>query len=258
MAVQERARPLSHPDGETRLTAQQRDSFDTYHPLGIEHNQRIDDRLSVNFALGSELPATESTPLRVAGMKDAATLGLRYRLTARDRIAIAGSWDRYSAQDGVSLGSGQTWQVEAAHAIRSDPRDLEASVFWSNPRYSQRTDITDERLRPLMPASEPAANLLSAVSFAPDFFLPNGFRFYGIRLSTDTRFEREYTRAWRPYATLAKTWNTSLGPGYDMGVGIAGSVFGADHLSFGWKLGRGGATSGGQVREIGLTYRYNY
>ncbi|MBP6708747.1 MAG: hypothetical protein KA223_06275, partial [Candidatus Accumulibacter sp.] len=88
--------------------------------------------------------------------------------------------------------------------------------------------------------------------------LPNGFRFYGIRLSTDTRFEREYTRAWRPYATLAKTWNTSLGPGYDMGVGIAGSVFGADHLSFGWKLGKGGADNGGQVREIGLTYRYHY
>ena len=77
-----------HPDGETHLTAQQRNSFDTYHPLGIEHNQRIDDRLSVNFALGSELPATESTPLRVAGMKDAAALGLRYRLTARAHFRV--------------------------------------------------------------------------------------------------------------------------------------------------------------------------
>ena len=247
-----------HPDGETRLTAQERNSFDTYHPLGIEHNQRLDDRLSVNFALGSELPATESTPLRVAGMKDAAALGLRYHLTARDQIAITGSWNRYSAQDGIALGSGQTWQVEAAHAIRIDPRDLEISVFWSNHRYAQRTDVTDESLRPLMPTSDSAAVPSSAVSFAPDFFLPNDFRFYGIRLSTDTRFEREYTRAWRPYATLAKTWNTSLGPGYDLGIGIAGSVLGADHLNFGWKLGKGGATNGGQEREIRLTYRYHY
>ncbi len=91
-----------------------------------------------------------------------------------------------------------------------------------------------------------------------DFFLPASFRYYGIRLSTDTRYAREYTRAWRPYATIAKTWHSDLGPGYDLGAGIAGNLFGADHLNFGWKLGKGGAISGGLVREVGLSYRLHY
>ena len=92
----------------------------------------------------------------------------------------------------------------------------------------------------------------------PNFFLPDAFRFYGIRVSTDTRFEKDYTRAWRPYATAARTWHSELGPGYDLGLGLAGSVFGNDHLAFGWRLSKSGATSGGTVREFGLTYRLHY
>ena len=108
-------------------------------------------------------------------------------------------------------------------------------------------------MRPLLPTGDTTAAEVGA-----DFFLPDNFRYYGIRLSTDTRFEREYTRAWRPYATLAKTWHSELGQGYDLGAGIAGSVFGADHLNLGWKLGKGGTSSAGLVREIGLTYRFHY
>jgi hypothetical protein len=242
-----------HPDGETQVIAENRKSLETYQPLRIEHEQRIDDRLSVSLAMGIEQQATESLALRVAGMKNLAQLGLRYRPTLRDQIRIERQFDRYAAQTGTDLGSGQVWQFEVAHALRIEPRDLEASLFWSDHRYDRRTDITDQALRPLLPTGITAAADLGA-----DFFLPSNFRYYGIRLSTDTRFEREYTRAWRPYATLAKTWHDELGPGYDLSAGIAGSLFGADHLNFGWKLGKGGTSSAGLVREIGLTYRVHY
>ena len=242
-----------HPDGETLLTVQQRDSFDVYYPLLLEHTQRIDDRLSLNLALGSELPASDSTALMIAGMKDSAALGLRYRLTARDQISVLGNWSRYYVQGGMALGTGQSWLIEARHAIRTAPRDLEISAFWSDHRYNRRASVNDERLRTLLPAgTEITADVGSF------FFIPEDFCYYGIRLSTDTRFEREYTRAWRPYATIARTWNTSLGPGYDFGGGVAGSVFGADHLSIGWKIGKGGSSGSGQVKEFGLTYRLHY
>ncbi len=241
-----------HPDGESRLTAEDRKSFDNYRPLLLEHDQRIDERVSLNLALGIQQPSSESTTLRVAGKKDHAALGLRYRPTQRDQVHIEHQWDRFAAQTSTELGHGRVWQFEAAHALRLDPRDLEASVFWSGHRYSRRNDISDERLSPLLPAG--TATVRDA---AADFFLPDNFRYYGIRLSTDTRFGHEYTRAWRPYATVAKTWHSALGSGYDLNAGIAGSVFGADHLSFGWKLGKGGAI-GGIVREIGLTYRLHY
>ena len=242
-----------HRDGETRLSAEDRRSFDTYHPVLLEHEQRIDNRLSLIGALGVQQPARETIALRVAGMKDHASLGLRYRPTLRDQIQVEHQWDSYAAQTGTALGSGRVWQIEAAHALRLDPRSLEASAFWSSHDFDRRTDLTDSRLLPLLPAG--------ATSFADvgsAFFLPDAFRYYGVRLSTDTRFERDYTRAWRPYATVAKTWHSLLGPGYDLGAGIAGSVFGGDHLMLGWHLGRGGAITGGLVREIGLTYRLHY
>ena len=232
-------------DGETRLTGEQRASFANYHPLLVEHEQRIDDRVLLKLALGSALPASDSIPLRIGGMKDHAALGLRYRPTLRDQIEIEHSWDRYFAQTGSRLGQGQVWQVEAAHALRLEARDLEAGVFWSSQRYARHNDFAE--LGALVPADA-----------GSDFFLPDDFRYYGVRLSTDTRFASEYTRAWRPYASIAKTWNTALGPGYELAAGIAGSVFGADHLSFGWQLGKGGANAGGIVREIGLIYRIYY
>ena len=242
-----------HPDGETLLTVQQRESFDTYYPMLLEHTQRIDDRLSLNLALGSDLPAADSTALMVAGMRDSATLGLRYRLSARDQISVSGNWNRYFVQDGIALGTGQNWLVEAAHAIRIDPRDVEISAFWSDYRYDRRSDFNDELLRALLPAGA-----ATTADVGSSFFIPEDFRYYGIRLSTDTRFEHEYTRAWRPYATIARTWNTALGPGYDFSGGIAGSVFGADHLSIGWKISKGGSSGSGEVQEFGLTYRLHY
>jgi len=244
-----------HADGETRLGVEQRKSFASYTPLLLEHGQRLDERLGLFGALGVQQAASESTALRVAGMKDIARIGLRYRPTQRDQIGLEHAWSRYAVQTGTRLGDGRVWQVEAAHALRIEPRDLEASAFWSSHRYDRRDGAfaaSDAALQALLPAGSAPADV------GGDFFLPDGFRYYGLRLSTDTRFEREYTRAWRPYASVAKTWHSSLGAGYDLAAGIAGNVFGADHLAFGWKLGKGGATSGGLVREIGLTYRLHY
>jgi len=244
-----------HAGGETRLTAEDRDSFSGYTPILLEHDQRIDDRLTLNLALGVDQPTTESVALRVAGMKDRALIGLNYQPDRSSRLSVGYLREEFSTQTGAEVGDGNIWQFEAAHALRSEPRSLEASVFWSDHRFSRRANssIFDPRLNRLLPAG-----IDSAAGLGADFFLPDDFRFYGIRVTTDTRFERDYTRAWRPFAAIARTWHSDLGPGYDLATGIAGSVFGADHLSFGWKLGKGGSTTGGHVREIGLTYRIHY
>lgn len=241
-----------HADGETRLTTEDRESFDHYRPVLLEHEHRFDDRLSAILALGTHQTANESEALRVAGMSDRARVALRYRPTQRDQVSIEHIWDQYSAQTGTDLGSGRAWQLEFSHTLH---RNLEASIFWSDHRYSQRDigKITDPRLRPLLPEGTTSTENLGA-----DFFVPNDFSFKGIRLSTDTHLEHDYTRAWRPYAAVARTWHSTLSRGYDLSAGISGSVFGADHLSFGWKLGRGGTTTGGLTRELGFTYRLHF
>ena len=242
-----------HDDGRTRVTFAERDSFERYHPLLIEHEQNLDKRLSTSFALGLDQPANDSTALRVAGMKDIASMSFTYRPTRLDRISIERRYENLHAQTGTELGSGHIWQVEYGHALRSEPRSLEASVFWSHHRYSRRSNINDPRLRPLLPTDAD-----DAADIGADFFVPNGYIFKGIRLSTDMNFEEDYTRAWRPYASVARTWHSTEGPGYDLAAGIAGSVYGADHLGIGWRMSSGGTRSDGLVREFGLNYRLHF
>lgn len=242
-----------HADGETRFGIGQRDSLARYHPLSVEHEQRLDERLRLRIGIGHQLPATDTTALRVAGMKDRAFASLSYRPTLRDRLTVEYAAERYATQTDSKLGDGRHFSVEVAHALRLEPRDLELSVFWSHHGYSRRDAAPDPALLPLLPAG-----LASVRDLGPNFFVPDSFSYGGIRLSTDSRFAHEYTRAWRPYATVARTWHSALGPGYDLAFGIAGSVFGADHLRLGGTLGRSGLSGGGLVREIGITYRQHY
>lgn len=241
-----------HKEGKTKLSVAEHNSFAKYHPLLIEHEQNLGNRLTTSLALGHEQPANESTALRVGGMRDLASLSLAYQLTRFDRFTLERSYDRFHAQTGAAVGSGNVWQFEYGHALRSERRSLEASAFWSQHRYSQKSYVNDPQLAPLFPAGEYSPWSVGA------FFVPTGFEFKGIRLSTDRNFEEDYTRAWRPYASVARTWHSDEGPGYDLATGIAGSVFGADHLHFGWRLSRGGANTDGLVREFGLNYRLHF
>ena len=92
----------------------------------------------------------------------------------------------------------------------------------------------------------------------PDYFLPDNFSFYGIRLSTDMRYEREYTRATRPFASIARTWHSILGAGYDLRLGLAGSVLGADHLALSFGMGKAGTQTNAPVRDLFLNYRIHF
>lgn len=241
-------------DATTGLEIGARDSFAAYRPLLLEHRHTLNEQTFLTVALGRELPATDSVALRLAGLRDRESLAFSHRLTGRDTLSLEIARERYRTQTGTDLGSGRHLAAEWRHAIRVEARDLEAGVFWSDHRYQRRDGVAAEGLESLFPAAfdptaQPVANL----------FLPESYRYYGVRLSTDARFERDLTRAWRPYAAVARTWNSLLGPGYDLAFGLAGSVLGADHLRVGWTLGKGGREAGGGLtRQFGITYRLHY
>ena len=239
---------------ETVFRLEQRKSFDTYTPVAIEHERVIDSRLSLRIGLAVRQPTQESLALRMAGMKDSASISLRYRPTRMDRIFLDHASERYALQTGGRVGSGQHTSLTYAHTYRQEARDLELSAFWSNHRYSRPSDLSDLNARDM-----------AYVNYFPDGytpgptdFLPENFQLYGLRVSTDVRYEQEYTRATRPFASVAATWHSEQGAGYDLLFGIAGSVFGADHLSLAWRLGKAGTTLPGTTRNLQLKYRIHY
>ena len=244
---------LRHDDGSTAFLIEQRRSLADYTPLQVEHNRRIDDHLSLRIGLGHQLPSLESTALRVAGMKDRALFSLSYLPTRMDRLTVEQVVERYSLQTGTTVGRGKHTNLIYSHALRQENPNLEIGTFWSAHRFDRESTYGDPALNAILPA-----NMTSVSELQPGFFLPDSFNFYGLRLSTDTRHEQAYTRALRPYGSVARTWHSNLGPGYDLRIGIAGSVLGADHFSLSWGTGKAGLQVGGISRELQLNYRLHY
>ena len=81
---------------------------------------------------------------------------------------------------------------------------------------------------------------------------------YGLRWSSETGRETAYSRAIRPYASLALTYNTESGPGYTLGLGLAGSLFGADHLATGVTTDKGSNSAIPRSTLFGLHYWLAY
>jgi hypothetical protein len=243
-----------HPDGETQLQVTNRRGYAITMPVLLQHEQRITSRLSLRGELGWHLPTDESLPLRVAGMKSRVAARLRYQFTPRDQVMLTQADERYRLQTGVEVGTGRHTEVEYTHTVWQGAPSLQAGVFWSTHHYHRRDPEffgpqgvrLQERLVP------PGTNLDSG------YFLPTTFEYYGIRLSTNMQYEQDHTRPVRPYASVSRTWHSQLGPGYDLTVGIAGSVLGSDHLNLSWNISKSGVQSLGLVRTLQLSYRLNF
>ena len=72
------------------------------------------------------------------------------------------------------------------------------------------------------------------------------------------RFEQDHTRALRPFASVSLTRHSLLGAGYDLRLGLAGSVLGPDHLRLSFGLGKSGVQSLGLTRVLELSYRLHF
>ena len=243
-----------HPDGETTLRAARRESMVVYTPLEIEHEQRIDNRLALRVALGSDLPSQESLALRVAGMKSRAALSLRYQATRQDQVLLTHWGERYALQTGASVGSSRNSSINYTHTYRMETPQLEFGAFWSTHDF-KRKDLSDlgprdQGFRRYLPAQVQAPG--------PDYFLPERFRFYGVQISTNMRHAQEYTRAWQPFASVSRTWHSRQGPGYGLRLGLAGSLLGADHLSLSWGMDKSGLQSQSPTRTLQLNYRLHF
>jgi len=241
-------------DSTTLLHIARRESLASYTPVHLEQEWRIDNRLSLRMDVGMQLPTQESTVMRMAGMKDRVGVSLRYQASRLDQFTVEHWQERYKLQTGGSVGSGRHSALSYTHTYRLDVPTLDFGVFWSNHSYNRRDPVglsgADLAFTRYLPPS--------VTEVGEGYFLPENFSFYGLQVSTNMRFERDYTRAFLPYASVARTWHSKQGAGYSLRLGLAGSVLGGDHLNLSWGLVRGGTQTPGLNREIQLNYRKHY
>jgi len=221
----------------------------------VEHEQRLDNRLSVRGELGWQLPSEESLALRLGGMKSRVAGHLRYQATRQDRVQLSQWSEQYRLQTGIEVGRGRHTAIEYVHTYRQDTPVWEFGAFWSSHRFERRHPMfLGQEGRDFQQRFLP----INAGPMGIDYFLPENFQFYGVRLSTNMRYEQDYTRALRPYASVSLTRHSLLGMGYDLRVGMAGNVLGPDHLRLGLALGKSGVQSLGLTRILELSYRLHF
>ena len=244
-----------HRDGLTQLRAASRRGYANTTPVWVEHEQRLNSSFSVRGELGWRLPSEESLALRLGGMKTRAAAHLRFQPTRQDQFVLSQWAERYRVQTGAEVGRGRHTAIEYTHALRQETPTWEVGAFWSSHRF--------ERRYPFYLGGQGARFQQRFVpadggDMGIDYFLPGNFRFYGVRLSTNMAYEQDYTRAIRPYASVSRTWHSELGAGYDLRLGVAGTVLGADHLSFTWGIAKSGIQSLGFTRNVQLTYQLRF
>lgn len=243
-----------HLDGRTLLRLDHRTSLESYTPVKLVRELRIDDRLSFVGTLALNQPAQETLPLRVAGMKDFAALQLTYKPTRSDSLSLEYWRNSYQLQNGLRLGDSSHFRITGIHLYRQERRDLEFMAFWSAHRFNRREEALSEAMNDPHFASIIPENVEPAVNY----LIPDSFNFYGLRIATDLRLETEYTRGLRPYGGITLTRHSLLGNGYDLRLGVAGSPLGADHLSLSWGAGKSGMQTNGLTRDMRLNYRIYY
>jgi hypothetical protein len=202
------------------------------------------ERWGLRASAGRNQPALETTPLRIAGMKDSVDAALTYRITRHNHVNAAVQLDRFYSQNRIKLGTGSVGTLDFSHYFRLEYPNLAVRAFVARNRFST-TGAVDESLAGLAPDRDP---------LPPEFLVPRSYSLRGIGIGFGEGLREEYTRAVRPFADLSFTRNSLLGTGRGLRLGLAGSVFGRDHLALYLSHSRGTRGTNDVFREVGLAY----
>lgn len=241
------------PSSTTEFMLGRRESLGSYTPVQLSHSYQVDNRLSLQLSLGRDLPTQDTLELRMGGMKDRLAVGATYRLSRLDQVSLELAAERYRVQTGESLGSGRHAMLQYLHTYRSEAPLVQWGGFTSWHGYSQR-DASPREGGDAGAPREPSPGEAQAV----DYRLPRSFRYSGLQLLLNMGYAQQYSRALRPFARLALTHHSINGVGYDLGLGLATSVLGPDHLALGLGWSRSGLGITGNTRELQINYRLHY
>nr|WP_311530248.1 tetratricopeptide repeat protein [uncultured Ralstonia sp.] len=200
------------------------------------------------LAVGRNQSADETTQLRVGGVKDLFSIGGNWRLTQREYIRARIEGNRFYGQDRAFLGSGMVFDAEAGYRLRVEYPDYTIRIVGTRANYSA-SGTPSALLGRLLP---------TGAALDANAFMPQSFTQFGLLFGFGTDYLDRYTRAWRPFMDVGLLHDNRQGWGTQVQLGVAGSVFGNDHLALVFShasITRAGAAP---MTEIGLRYRWLY
>lgn len=204
--------------------------------------------VGTELSIGRNQPANETPQLRVGGVKDLFSIGNNWRVTQNEYVRARVEGNRFYGQDRSFLGSGMVFDGEIGHRFRVEYPDYTIRVVGTVARYNATGTVS-----PLM-----ARLLPSGAAPDVDQIMPRSFNQFGMLFGFGTDYLDRYTRAWRPFMDAGMLHDNREGWGVQAQLGVAGSVFGNDHLALyieHQSITRAGTSP---LTEIGLRYRWLY
>ena len=227
-----------------------RDGLESFSTARLTGTWNQEGRVQYTGTLGYNQPADESTQLRVGGMKDVMELGATWRLGLREFVSGRVQYNHFYGQDRTALGHGMVYDVEAGYRIRTQYPDYTVRAVATRGIYSTNGGTLSPSLQRLLPAGDDDAS--------PTFYMPQSFTQAGVLFGFGTDLINDYTRKWRPFLEVGALYDSRAGHNFHGQGGIAGSVFGNDHLSLYISHDTASRTNGTPLTEVGLRYRWLY
>lgn len=227
-----------------------RDGLQSFTTARLTGNWNQEGRISYTGTIGYNQPADESSQLRVGGMKDVLELGATWRLGLREFISGRVQYNKFYGQDRSALGHGMVYDVEAGYRIRTQYPDYTVRVVATRAIYNPGSGTLTPTMQRLLPADDDEAT--------PAFYMPQNFTQAGVLFGFGTDLIDDYTRKWRPFMEVGALYDSRSGHNFRGQAGVAGSVFGNDHLSLYVLHETAARVSGTPLTEVGLRYRWLY
>lgn len=238
---------LTGTAGELELAAGVRSAVADFPVFRMRGGRSVTSGTSVSVSAGYGLPAPESVPLLIAGVKDELTVEISRRLSGRDTLNLAATGQLYRDQEGNSLGSGERLSAGYGRRIEASAPGLEFYSTVTGHSFSA-SGTPGSRAVSLFPAAE---------SSGAAYFIPKSFVQWDAGLFTDRSFMNRYTRRWNAYAGGGLAVNSVSGLGFTGELGGSGPLFGHDSLSATLRMGRDGFGGSDSTLNADIWYTYH-
>lgn len=206
----------------------------------------IYNNLQSTGTLGIRMPADDTAGLLIGGMKNQALLEMAYTLFAKDTLFGSYAQNQFYTQDGQYLSNGIQALLRLEHKFWREYPDWNISPYVVATRYYHQTN------QPLR------GNILSivpeGVNPTVNFLIPASFLEYGATIAVGQNYIEEYTHRWHPLALFTLSQNSVIGLGKLLNVGLAGTLFGRDHLLLYYEWG----SNQGQGLQLSQLLKLSY
>lgn len=234
--------------GNFRVGVSHRQGLSSYFSAVTAWSYILSSKLNTLLSLGYHEPASETTALFIAGMKDQARFMVNYRIDQHDFFETNMEGQYFQSQDSVYLGNGRIVSGALNHYFSLNYPDWNASLYTTVNHY-QLTGRVSRRAASVIPSGQ--ASLTS-------FFLPRSNVRYGITFGFGQAYRETYTHPWRPFATVDLYNNNRFGFGNTIDIGIAGHVIGRDHLAIYYDRSTSFEAANQVDYTFGVSYQYYF